>query len=253
MHLHSSPLAHYTSPLLTAPHGIFTCEGGVSKAPFASLNLGCHVGDTARSVQDNRSRVRQALGFHHLVSVRQVHGDRILQVDRRHFQAEPEGYDALISSMPGVGVLIQHADCQAILLEDRATKIVAAVHCGWRGSVLDLIGQTIHCLRMEYNVAPAELLAVIGPSLGPCCAEFVRYKNELPEWMHVFQVRPHHFDFWAISRKQLLDAGVLPDHIDTAGLCTRCNPQFFSYRRARATADSVTGRNGSVIGLPSVA
>jgi copper oxidase (laccase) domain-containing protein len=99
-------------------------------------------------------------------------------------------------------------------------------------------------------VAPANLLAVISPSLGPCCAEFIHYKNELPAWMHAFQIRPHHFDFWAISRKQLLDAGVLPGHIDTAGLCTRCNSRFFSYRRARATADGITGRNGSVIGLP---
>ncbi|MCL2789651.1 MAG: peptidoglycan editing factor PgeF [Desulfobulbus sp.] len=251
MHPHHSPLVHYTSPLLNVPHGMFTCAGGTSTAPFASLNLSYHVGDTARRVQENRDRVRSTLGLRHLVSAQQVHGDRILRVDRKHLQAEPQGYDALISSMPDTGVLIQQADCQAILLLAPATKVVAAVHCGWRGSVLDLIGKTIHCLRIEYGVAPGSLLAVISPSLGPCCAEFVHYQKELPAWMHAFQIRPYHFDFWAISRKQLLDAGVLPDRIDTAGLCTRCSPQFFSYRRARATADGITGRNGSVIGLLS--
>ncbi|MDR2550697.1 MAG: polyphenol oxidase family protein [Desulfobulbus sp.] len=249
MHLHQPPPAHYTSHLLTAPHGMFTNAGGTSQAPFASLNLGYHVGDAVERVHDNRARVRNVLALRHLVSAHQVHGDRILQVDRTHLDKEIEGYDALISSLPDTGVLIQQADCQGVLLEAPEAKVVAAVHCGWRGSVLDLIGKTIHCLRTEYGVAPASLLAAISPSLGPCCAEFIHYRQELPAWMHAFQVQPRHFDFWAISRQQLLDAGVLAERIDIAGLCTRCNPQFFSYRRACTLADGVTGRNGSIIGL----
>ena len=253
MRLRHSPIAHYTSRLLTAPHAMFTCAGGASEAPFASLNLGHHVGDADERVRANRERVLAAVGLRRLVSVHQVHGDRILRVERRHLHTEPEGYDALISTLPDTGVMIQHADCQAILLEAPAAKIVAAIHCGWRGSVLDLIGKTILCLHNEYGVAPADLLAVIGPSLGPCCAEFIHYATELPAWMHAFQAQPRHFDFWAISRAQLLDAGLLPDRIDIAGLCTRCDPQFFSYRRARAEADGVTGRNGSIVGLPPAA
>ncbi|MCL1979745.1 MAG: peptidoglycan editing factor PgeF [Proteobacteria bacterium] len=251
MHPNQSSPAHYTSHLLTAPHGMFTCAGGASDAPFASLNLGYHVGDAAERVHHNRTCIQKTLGLDHLVSAHQVHGDRILRVDQTHLDAEPEGYDALISPLPGIGVLIQQADCQAVLLEAQDPKVVAAVHCGWRGSVLDLIGKTIHCLRVEYGAVPANLRAAISPSLGPCCAEFIHYQKELPAWMHAFQVRPHHFDFWAISRQQLLDAGLLAEHIDTIGLCTRCNPQFFSYRRAHALDDGVTGRNGSVIGLPS--
>ncbi|WP_028317700.1 peptidoglycan editing factor PgeF [Desulfobulbus elongatus] len=251
MRLHQSPLPHYTSLLLPVPHGMFTCAGGTSEPPFASLNLSHSVGDQAERVHANRARALAALGLRHLVSVRQVHGDRILRVDdRKYFQEEPEGYDALITSLPDTGVLIQQADCQAVLLAAPAAGIVAAIHCGWRGSVLDLIGKTIHCLHAEYGIAPASLRAAISPSLGPCCAEFIHYRKELPAWMHAFQVRPHHFDFWSISRRQLLDAGVLPEHIDVAGLCTRCNPQFFSYRRARTATGGVTGRNGSFIGLP---
>jgi copper oxidase (laccase) domain-containing protein len=100
-------------------------------------------------------------------------------------------------------------------------------------------------------VAPNTLLAVISPSLGPCCAEFIHYRKELPTWMHAYQIRPHYFDFWAISRQQLIDAGVLPAHIDVATICTCCNPQFFSYRRATKTSGGRTGRNGSIIGLPA--
>jgi polyphenol oxidase len=70
--------------------------------------------------------------------------------------------------------------------------------------------------------------------------------------MHAYQVRPNYFDFWAISRRQLEESGVQPDHIDVAGLCTRCNQQFFSYRRASALQGGITGRNGSVIGLPAL-
>jgi len=251
MPLHETPLPHYTSRLLTVPHGMFTCAGGVSAEPFASLNLSHHVGDPAERVQANRARALAVLGLRHLVSVHQVHGDRIFRVAQTHTEKEPEGYDALISTLPATGLLIQQADCQAVLLAAPEHGVVAAVHCGWRGSVLGIIGKTIHCLRVEYGVPPANLLAAISPSLGPCCAEFVHYRKELPEWMHAYQVRPQHFDFWAISRRQLLDAGVLSAHIDVAGLCTRCNPQFFSYRRASKTNGGVTGRNGSIVGLPA--
>ena len=153
-------------------------------------------------------------------------------------------------SLPGTGLLIQQADCQAILLEAPGGLAVAAAHCGWRGSVLNIIGTTVAALCSTCGAAPETLRAAISPSLGPCCAEFVHYRTELPAWTHAYQVRPNHFDFWAISRRQLVEAGLRPEHIDTAGLCTRCNQQFFSYRRAAKTAGGVTGRNGSIIGLP---
>jgi YfiH family protein len=250
MKLLEKPLPHYTSHLLPVPHGMFCRTGGTSTEPFTSLNLSYHVGDHAERVRDNRESVKDALQLRHLVGVKQTHSDRILNLEQAHIVTEAEGYDAMISTLPGTGLLIQQADCQAILLTAPQQRIIAAIHCGWRGSVLEIIGKTIHRLRAEYNIAPADLLAVISPSLGPCCAEFIHYHEELPPWMHAFQVRPYFFDFWAISRHQLLQAGLQPEHIDAAALCTRCNQQFFSYRRATKTANGVTGRNGSVIGLP---
>lgn len=251
MHLQPTPLPRYTSERLRLPHGMFSTEGGISTGPFTSLNLGFHVGDADARVRANREAVGAALGLRRLASAHQVHEDRVLVItqDNAEFD-EHTGFDALITDQPGIGLLIQHADCQAILLAARSTGVVAAVHCGWRGSVCGIIETTIARMRETFGVDPADLDAIISPSLGPCCAEFIHYRQELPEWMHAFQVRPLYFDFWAISRRQLHDAGVQPDRIEVAGRCTCCDPRFFSHRRAVKTAGGVAGRNGSVIGLP---
>lgn len=245
-----SPIPHYISNLLTVPHGMFTSAGGSSSGLFASLNLSFHVGDDDKRIQTNRTLVLEALGLKRLCSAHQVHGDQILVVEAGQSADEAHGYDALITTLPGTGLLIQQADCQAVLLSAPDEGIIAAIHCGWRGSVLNIIGKTIQRLQQQFGVAPVKLQAVISPSLGPCCAEFVHYRNELPEWMHTYQVRPNYFDFWAISRRQLEESGVLPDRIEVTSLCTRCDHQFFSYRRASALQGGITGRNGSIIGLP---
>jgi YfiH family protein len=228
---------------------MFGRSGGISEGLFASLNLSYHVGDLEEHVRINRTRALQAIGLTHLISAHQVHGDRILIAEPAHRNTELQGYDAIISDLPDTGLLIQQADCQAILLWAPDNRIIAAIHCGWRGSVAEIIGKTIASLEKHFGVSPKSLRAVISPSLGPCCSEFIHYRKELPAWMHTYQVSPRYFDFWAISRRQLIDAGLQDPHIETIGLCTRCNEHFFSYRRAAHTSGGVTGRNGSVIGL----
>jgi len=107
----------------------------------------------------------------------------------------------------------------------------------------------VDILINAYGVKPSDLHAVISPSLGPCCAEFISFAVELPSSLHGFQVRPNHFDFWKISRAQLMEAG-LPDHnIETVGICTCCDGDFFSYRRSMKGRNPTTGRCGSVIAL----
>ena len=89
------------------------------------------------------------------------------------------------------------------------------------------------------------MIAVIGPSLGPCCAEFVNYQQEIPRQWWSFRIGRHHFDFWKISRHQLVSAGLAAGRVFGGNLCTRCNAHlFYSYRSAR-----VTGRMGAVIGM----
>jgi hypothetical protein len=242
----------YQSPLLPLPHGCFNRLGGCSPQPFESLNLSFGTGDGPDHVVANRRIALKAIKMEQLISVQQVHSDAILLASKEHIGKEPKGYDALISNLPGVVLLIQQADCQAVLLYSQQHQIVAAVHCGWRGSVQGIIGKTIRAMKEHYGVAAETLTALISPSLGPCCAEFTNYEKELPQWMHAYQVRPLYFDFWAISRTQLEEAGVSPNNIDCARICTRCNAEYFSYRRAVQTADGITGRNGSFIGLPHI-
>lgn len=245
------------SPLLlsSVPNLIeatFDRHHGTSQAPFASLNVAFTVGDQAARVVNNRQRMKEALGISRLVSARQVHGDQILRIQEVPEQDEERsGFDALMTDQRGVGLMIQHADCQAILLHDPANSVIAAVHCGWRGSVIGLIEKTVRAMSSCYASRPEDITAAISPSLGPCCAEFINYREELPDSFLPFQVRGTSFDFWRISRWQLIEAGLQPDKIRKAAICTSCSPDFFSYRRAVRQGNGRTGRNGTIIALAS--
>lgn len=226
--------------------GAFFCRlGGVSPPPFDSLNLSFGVGDRAELVERNRRRVKQVLGLDALLSARQVHGDQVVAVDAPPTgDVEYDGYDALITNQPGVGIMVQQADCQAVVLYDPLARVVANVHVGWRGSVANILRTTLERLRTEFGADPGRVQAIISPSLGPCCAEFVNFQAELPAEFHPYQVRPGYFDFWAITRLQLRSAGLGPDQIRTVGVCTRCHSHYFSYRR-----EGTTGRSATVIAL----
>jgi YfiH family protein len=151
-----------------------------------------------------------------------------------------------MTNMPGIGLMIQQADCQAIMLYDLEHEAVANIHSGWRGNVANIIAKTVSAMTKAYGTRPAAVHAAISPSLGPCCGEFVNYRSELPPAFHAYQTQPNHFDFWAISRDQLRDTGVRLEQIEVAGRCTVCNENYFSYRR-----EGVTGRFASVIGMVS--
>ncbi|MEW6658636.1 MAG: peptidoglycan editing factor PgeF [Thermodesulfobacteriota bacterium] len=241
----------YRSPLLAAfpqvVHGFFGRQGGVSPEPFHSLNLSFAVGDQRSLVVHNRDLVQQSLGLTALVSATQVHGCRESLVTKPNAAPEEEipEADILITTQPGLGLLIKQADCQAVMLYDPVRRVAANVHCGWRGQVRNVLRETVVRLQETCGSRPADLVAAISPSLGPCCAEFRQYRREFPPELWSYQVRPTYFDLWALSRDQLTAAGLKPRHIDLAGLCTRCRGDlFFSYRREHRT-----GRQGAVIGL----
>ncbi|PIE56478.1 MAG: copper oxidase [Desulfobulbus propionicus] len=244
-------LTYLTCEALASPHGIFTCAGGVSTGLFQGLNLGFNTEDEEKKVEENRRQVQETLSLTRLATVHQVHGDRFLVIDSAGdtLATETSGYDGLLTDLPGVGLLIQHADCQAILLHDPQQSAVGAAHNGWRGSVLDVPGKIVARMCEEYGSDPANLQALIGPSLGPCCAEFIHYQKELPEWMWRHRLCTCHFDFWSITRQQLTNAGLRDKHIYQASICTQCDPRFYSYRRAVRETGGITGRNGAVIAL----
>ncbi len=230
-------------------HACFSRHGGNSVGIYAGNNLGYHVGDDTVRVTANRNGVKKCLGLSFLVSARQVHGRSVALVRDSNKDREFPDCDALMTSQQGVGLLICHADCQAILLYDPIQKAVAAIHSGWRGSAANISGYTVKKMSETFGSRPADIVAGISPSLGPCCAEFKNYKDELPEEFWKFQVRENYFDFWEITSSQLVKAGLQQKKIRIAARCTRCSNDYFSYREACELSAGKTGRNGTVIAL----
>lgn len=231
-------------------HGSVSRYGGVSCGPYASNNISFGVGDEESKVAQNRAAIKRRFGIEYLVSAHQVHGSRIHQVKppvTGDFIVD--GADALITNVPGVGLMIGHADCQPVVIHDPVNRAVAAIHSGWRGSVVDIVGKTVAAMQEKFNSRPETLLTGIGPSLGPCCAEFVNYQEELPVTFQRHMVSDHHFDFWQITGEQLRRCGVREEAISCVGVCTRCCPDYFSYRRAGAETAGITGRNATVIAV----
>lgn len=231
-------------------HAVFTRLGGVSSAPFTSLNVSYDTKDEAPRVRENLRRVRAATASPSLVYARQVHGSMILAL-HEGASLDPklpyplQGIDGFVSSVPGLAMMVKVADCQGVLLFDPRRRVAAAIHAGWRGSVQDIVGKAVRLMFAEFRCRPKDIIAGISPSLGPCCAEFRNWRHELPASFLPYQVRPTYFDFWAISRAQLLGAGVPGENIEIAGLCTRCHPGvFYSYR-----GEGRTGRFAVTIGV----
>ncbi len=225
-------------------HGVFTRHGGVSPSPFHSLNTALSVGDDVNNAYQNREMILQLIGNGELVSAKQVHGNDVIVFSENRKNSAVVG-DAMISDRIGKYLLIQTADCQAVFLYDPIRRVAGNIHSGWRGSVLNIIAQTVRAMTEHFGCNPRDISAGIGPSLGPCCAEFIRYKEEIPEAYWKYKDNNDYFDFWAISADQLCDAGVLPQNIHTTRICTRCRTDlFFSYR-----GEKKTGRFAAIIGL----
>lgn len=172
----------------------------------------------------------------------QVHKDGVFLATEK----DPEyidSCDAFISNTPHRALCIRHADCQAAFFYDMRNNSIAAVHCGWRGSVKNIYKKTIDEMILHFGSRPEDLLACICPSLGPNAAQFIHYETELPHAFWQFQTKPAYFDFWNISRWQLENEGIRREHIEIAEMCTFENKElFFSYRR-----DKSTERNMSTI------
>jgi polyphenol oxidase len=229
---------------------LFDRHHGASEGMFSSLNISYGVGDSTESIAANRRQVKKKLEVSILVSARQIHGDRICVLTAPPAEdVEIDACDALITNQKNTALVIQHADCQAVLLYDSRLDIIAAVHSGWRGSVANLLGKTVKRMENEFGTGPTNLRAVISPSLGPCCSEFVNHHLELPVAFRKFMVRENYFDFWQISLEQLQECGVPSESVLLPTICTSCAPDYFSYRRACRESGGITGRNCSAIAL----
>jgi polyphenol oxidase len=268
-------------------HGFSTRIGGRSSVYAGGglqgeLNLGFTPEDDQVTVRRNRALLAEAVSGSAdtpLKTIRQIHSNLIVVAGTAQVGNNPlPKADGLMTAEPGVLLGIQTADCTPVLVADRRRRIVAAFHAGWRGTVSRIVEAGIGRMRLEFGCRPEDLLAAIGPCIGPCCyavgeevlsafesqfsyagklffeiekADPVRARYPT---MFLNQRAPGHglepprllLDLVDANRRQLLAAGLTPRSIRIVGGCTGCHPElFFSHRASRGR----TGRMMSVIGI----
>jgi len=229
-------------------HAFTTRRGGVSRDSFQGLNLASHVGDDPEAVVENRISISSALGFgiEDMVVGQQVHGDGVHIVrkeDRgrgaRDFSGAIPDADALVTNLPGILLSSYYADCVPVMLLDPVRKAIGLAHAGWKGTMKRIAATTLKVMTDAFGTDPGRCLAVIAPSIGPCC-----YEVDQPV---IWSFKGAGFDpgpftkpagegRWKLNLQEanritLVEAGIKPDSIGLAGMCTACSPDlFFSYR-----------------------
>ncbi len=236
-------------------HAVFSRRGGVSEGAFASLNLSMSVPDERDRVYANRRQVYGLFGrdTDTVVHAHLVHGRTVARVTSADNGAWVEHVDALITDEPGCVLTMNFADCAPVVVYDPVRGAVGLGHAGWRGTVSGVAGAVVAALSAEFGSDPADLVATVGPCIGPCCYEVgdevttaVRASFEDPEGLLPPVGERHHFDLPEANRRQLATAGVAPDRIELSELCTACRTDlFFSHRAEKGR----TGRFGVVVGL----
>lgn len=282
--------------------GFSTRRGGVSRAYCAEgepgeLNLGFMPDDERALVEENRARLAEAVTGSRetpLVPVRQFHSNVVVRITAEDvgravpWKAGAPGdrstslgwkADGAITDVPGILLGVQTADCIPVLVADRKRRVVGAFHAGWRGTVKRIVELGVGRMRLEFGSQPEDLVAAIGPGVGPCCyavgEDVVReFESQFAYGSGLFRavaaepdpVRERHaaafmnarapghaaagpalhVNLVEANRRQLLDAGLRPRAIRVTGGCTQCHGQlFFSHRGGKGRA----GRLMAVIGV----
>lgn len=241
------------------PQAVFTRQGGISPAPWSSLNMGNTVGDESAHVRENRQRAFQAAGRQtaSMFDVWQIHSADVVVVNAPHPHLNhPHELkaDGMVTDNPRVTLFMRFADCTPIFLYDPRRGVVGLVHAGWLGTVRKIAAVAVRTMQAAYGSRPADILAAIGPAIGPDHYEigadveeharytFGRQAESLFERWHGPKA---HFNLWAANQLVLRQAGV--EAIETAGLCTACHVEdWYSHRAEKGQ----TGRFGALISLP---
>lgn len=236
-------------------HGVFTRKGGVSPAPWNSLNTGGTVGDPRENVITNRERIFAAMGLDvdSIYDVWQVHSDHVVISNTPRSLDQPhEKADAILTQNPNVTLFMRFADCVPILLYDPVEQVVGLVHAGWMGTVNKIALKTIKVMKEHLGCQPENIFAGIGPSIG--VDHYVVQDDVAEKVSEAFgasakellkaNTTSFHFDLWQANRLLLQQAGVYA--IELAGECTACDTiRWYSHRAERGK----TGRFGALIRL----
>ncbi|HKY42918.1 MAG TPA: peptidoglycan editing factor PgeF [Pyrinomonadaceae bacterium] len=243
-------------------NGFSTRTGGVSEMPANALSLAGFNDDAAENILENRRRFLKLFpGNWSLAGCWQVHGADVRVVKTAEDAKPAENQlgdtiycDVIVSDVKGVLAGVKTADCVPILLGDPVTHAFAAVHAGWRGTLAEAIVVAVERLRSEYGVKPEDLRVAIGASAGRCCYEvgsevIDAFTNRFGSGANLFKTtRPGHamIDLLKANRDQLESAGVRPERIHTAPICTMCRTDlFFSYRKEK----NLNGKVGRLMGV----
>ncbi|WP_273212021.1 peptidoglycan editing factor PgeF [Runella zeae] len=225
-----------------------TRHGGVSQFPYASLNLGLSSGDEREAVHENRRVFFESLGIlsEQFAASHQVHGNEVRIVT----QAErTEGYDALVTNVPGVFVGVTVADCTPILIYDARQQAVGAAHAGWRGTVAEIVIKTLETMQQTYGTQSSDCYAYVGTCIDECAFEvgeevavhfdkdFKRFDSSSGKFL---------VDLKKANAAQLVSCGVPLAQIEVSPYSTVThNEDYFSYRLEKGK----TGRMLAVIGM----
>lgn len=248
------PLAGMVRVRMTTRHG------GMSRPPYDTLNLGTHVDDVGERVRLNRVAVRRTLDRYLLepVVADQVHGTHAQTVGELHagtrWERKEETLaktDALITHARYLPLVILVADCLPIALVDAERQVVAAIHAGWRGLAGGILEQTLERMREAWGTQAQDLVAWIGPGIGPCCYQV----GEVVAQQFPGDATPDgpghaRLDLRAAARRRLRKMGLVEENLTGLDLCTSCREDlFFSHRRATSRGEKTTGRQAMLVWL----
>ena len=269
-------------------HGFSTRAGGVSRLPgvitssnsSAELNLGMDAWDSPGNVTENRRRFQSALQAEHmdLVTLNQIHSDLIRTADRHDEPVNGLRGDGLTTRGSGLLLSIQSADCLPVLLADIRRRAVAALHCGWRGTVKRMAQKGVGLLRQKYGSRVEDLRVAVGPGIRVCCYEVredlvEQFRSQFIHAMDLFtspseRERPfaerhtlmhdnsikypllekekkYHLDLVKANVEQLRETGIAATHIWHDAPCTHCHPEMlYSHRRDPGRAGRMLGAIG---------
>lgn len=234
---------------------IFTRSGGVSPSPWKSLNIGGTVGDSIEAVDENLRRIFSAVHIleKRTAQVHQVHSNQVVIVNEKFLNSKKKIFaDGMVSDQPGIAMLMRFADCVPVFLFDPVVKAVAVYHAGWKGTVKKIGKEAVHLMEKEFGSNPGDILAGIGPSIGP--DHYVVGQDVIVKVEKIFLEKGQQLlcsgpdgvklNLWEANRFALEEAGVR--RIEISGICTACNlGDWYSHR----AENGKTGRFGALVML----
>ncbi len=224
--------------------------GGVSKAPYESLNLATHVGDDIKAVMKNRVIISKnhSLDLRELIYMEQVHGDHI-EIIKDSMRTKIPKCDGILSDQKGISLMVLVADCIPVLLFDPVKKVIGALHAGRNPTFKEIAKKAVLKMREVYDSRLEDIKVCLGVSIKSCCYEVSKDIADIAiesfgEKYIDKREEKYFLNLQLLNRDQLKNVGVKEENISVSKECSCCDEDYFSYRR-----EGITGRFAGIISL----